>query len=205
MPLLGSWLAGPSSPGGEGGGFVPYENELLLELPLGVQLRADLVVKVEKLLEGLGLGGHDESNDVHQQLRHRVAIEHDGEDALHGFDLALVGAFLQLRPQLRHGRCAIGGAVLDQTPRVFEERHGGQLEAARPSCGGAVRRLAARYRGSRGGGQPWTDSELLGAAGPCVRFERKIVVSGFRRKRSSWVECRWKHWATWGAGASPAR
>ena len=85
----------------------------MLELPLGVQLWADLVVKVEKLLEGLGLGGHDKSNDVHQQLRHRIAVEHDGEDALHSLDLALVGPLLQLRPQLRHGWCAIGGAVLD--------------------------------------------------------------------------------------------
>lgn len=93
----------------------------MLELPASIKLRANLIIEVQKLLEGLGFGGHDESNDVHEQLRHGVAIEHDSEDGLHGLDLALVGALLELCTQLRHGR-NIGSIVLmDQAVGVLEE------------------------------------------------------------------------------------
>jgi hypothetical protein len=57
---------------------IPYQDELLLQLPLGVKLGADLVIEIEKLLEGLGLGWHDESDNVHKQLGHRIAVEHYG-------------------------------------------------------------------------------------------------------------------------------
>lgn len=101
----------------------------MFELPLSVELGADLVVEVEELLEGLGPGGHDEANDVHEQLRHGIAVEHNGQDALHGVDLGLVGAFLELGPQLGQGRCALGGTVLDQTVCIVEEGHGEQRAA----------------------------------------------------------------------------
>ena len=91
---------------------------------MGIQLGTYLVVEVQQLLQRLGLGGHDESDDMHEQLGHRVAVEHDGQDPLHGLDLALVGALLQLGAQVRE-RGNIGRVVLvHQAERMFEVRHG---------------------------------------------------------------------------------
>lgn len=106
---------------------LPDENHLLLELA-GIVLGADLIVEIEQLLEGLRLGRHDEADDVHQEGRHGVAVEHDGQDALHGLDLAIVGALLQLVLEIVDGG-DIGGIVhVDQAVRVLEEgRHDGQL------------------------------------------------------------------------------
>lgn len=103
---------------------IPDQDHLLLELPACVELRTDFVIEVEQLLERFGLGGHDETNDVHQKLRHGIAVEHDGENALHGLDLAFVGPLLQLVLEIDLGR-DIGRIVLvDQAVRVLEEgRH----------------------------------------------------------------------------------
>lgn len=94
MPLLGNVVSAIMQKAwdcAEGGArCVPDQNHLLLELPTSVVLGADLVVHVEQLLQGLALGGHDESNDVHEKLRHWVAIEHDGQDTLHCLLLAFV-------------------------------------------------------------------------------------------------------------------
>lgn len=104
---------------------VAYQDHLLLQLPGGVELGADLVVEVEQLLEGLRFGGHDEADDVHEQLWHWVSVQHDGEDSLHGANLAVVGALLELGPQLGHAG-DIGGIVLvHQAVRIVEE--GGHL------------------------------------------------------------------------------
>lgn len=79
---------------------IPDENHLLLQLAIGVQLWTYFIVKVQQLLEGLALGRHNESDDMHEQLWHRIAIEHYSEDALHGLLLALICALLQLVAQL---------------------------------------------------------------------------------------------------------
>ncbi len=71
------------------------------------------------------LGGHDEADDVHQERGHGVAVEHDGEHELHGLNLALIVALLQLHAQVRH-RGQVGRVVLvHQAVRILEEgRHG---------------------------------------------------------------------------------
>lgn len=102
-------------------GCVPDQDHLLFELAASIELGADLVVEVEQLLERLGFGGHDESDDVHEQLGHWIAVQHNCEDGLHGLDLALVGALLELRAQLGHGG-HIGGIVLvDQAVGILEK------------------------------------------------------------------------------------
>lgn len=46
----------------------PHQDHLLLELAVVVELRADLPVEVEELLDCFGLGRQDILNDGHQQL-----------------------------------------------------------------------------------------------------------------------------------------
>lgn len=132
---------------------VADQDHFLLQLSAGVELGADLIVEIKHLLEGLRLGGHDEANDVHEQLGHRVAIEHDGEDALHGLNLALIGTLLELRPQVGQGR-DIGSIVLvDQAVGVFEEaRHGGGV--MRADAGAHDSRVLRRRRTCSQGGEP---------------------------------------------------
>lgn len=84
-------------------GAEPDQDHLLLQLAAAVKFGTDLVIKVEKLLEGLVFRGHNKSNNVHEQGRHRVSVEHDGQDALHGLDLGLIGPLLQLIAQVGHG------------------------------------------------------------------------------------------------------
>lgn len=69
---------------------------------------------------------------MHEQLGHGIAVEHDGQDALHGLDLCLVGAFLELGPQLSEGGRALGGTVLDETVCIVEERHDGRSGGSEP-------------------------------------------------------------------------
>lgn len=130
------WDDGPQTTEGVGHGgservgCVPDQDHLLLELPTGVKLGADLVVEVEKLFQRLGLGGHDEADDVHQQCRHGVAVEHDGEDGLHSLNLGLVGTLLELGTQLVGGRDVGSIVLVDQAVGVVEE--------GRHDCGGVV-------------------------------------------------------------------
>lgn len=63
-------------------------------------LGAYFVVHVEKLLQGLALGGHDEADNVHEKRWHRVTIEHDDQDALHCLLLGFIAAFLKLRSEV---------------------------------------------------------------------------------------------------------
>lgn len=95
---------------------------------------------------------------MHQQLGHWVAIKHDGEDGLHGLDLALVGALLELIAKVI-GRRHIGSIVLmDQAVGAFEEsRHFGRLaDSSRSSSTHVVMgvagaaRTACRKRGRTG-------------------------------------------------------
>ena len=53
-------------------------------------------------------------NNVHKQRRHRVTIEHDGQDALHGLDLRIVGPLLELGPQVGHGGNVCSIVLVDQ-------------------------------------------------------------------------------------------
>lgn len=104
----------------------PDQDHLLLELAGRVELGTDLIVEVEQLLEGLVLGGHDEADDVHEQVGHRVAVEHDGQDALHRLDLCLVTALLELRAQVREGGHVGRIVLVHQAVSILEEaRHGG--------------------------------------------------------------------------------
>lgn len=84
------------------------------------------------------LGRHDESDDMHEQLRHWVTIEHDGEDVLHGFDLALVGTLFELCPELGHAGNVGRIVLVDQTVGILEEGHGD---------GGICGQVPARRRG----------------------------------------------------------
>lgn len=125
---------------------LPDQDHLLLKLPLSVQLRADLVVEIEKLLERLRLGRHDEADDVHQQLGHGVAVEHDGQDALHGLDLALVGALLKLGLEIGERR-DVGIVLVDQAVRILEEgRHRGPRGWYGPGQKVLVGRVAKKRR-----------------------------------------------------------
>jgi hypothetical protein len=45
---------------------LPNQNHLLLQLSVGVQLRADFVVEVQQFLQWLAFRGHDETNDMHE-------------------------------------------------------------------------------------------------------------------------------------------
>lgn len=101
---------------------VADQDHFLLQLAIGVELGANLVVKVQQLLQSLVLRGHDESNDVHEQVGHGIAIEHDRENALHGLDFALVGALLELRAQVREGGDVGGIVLVHQAVRIFQKR-----------------------------------------------------------------------------------
>ena len=48
-----------------GTAVVPNQNHFLLELAAAVKLGADFIVEIEKLLERLVLGRHNEANDMH--------------------------------------------------------------------------------------------------------------------------------------------
>ena len=125
---------------------LPDQDHLLLKLPLRVQLRADLVVEIEKLLERLRLGRHDEADDVHQQLRHGVAVEHDGQDALHGLDLGVVGALLKLGLDIGERR-DVRIVLVDHAVRILEEgRHGGPRWVYGPGQKVLVGRVARKRR-----------------------------------------------------------
>lgn len=114
-------MTSSSSSGSSSCRCVPDQDHLLLELAASVELGTDLVIEVEELLERLGLGGHDESDDVHEQLGHWIAVQHDCENRFHGLDLALVGALLKLCPQLGHGGDVGGIVLVDQAVGIFEE------------------------------------------------------------------------------------
>lgn len=97
MPLLGSLLASSSYIACFSISNIPHQYHLLLQLSSSIQLRTNLVVEIEELLQWFAFRGHDESYDVHKQLRHGVAIEHDGQDSFHGLHLCVVCALFQLR------------------------------------------------------------------------------------------------------------
>ena len=165
-------------------GCVPDQDHFLLELAASVELGADLVVEVEQLLERLGFGGHDESDDVHEQLGHWIAVQHDCEDGLHGLDLALVGALLELRAQLGHGG-NIGGIVLvDQAVRILEE--GGHVGG-----GGGVGSPTSFPRGVR-----LMAMLVLSALGPRARAAVAVDGGTWATRSSPWlmqstsVQCR---------------
>lgn len=62
---------------------------------------------------------------MHEKLGHRVAVQHDGQDALHSVDLALVRALLELQAQIGEGRDVGGIVLVDETIGIFQEgRHG---------------------------------------------------------------------------------
>jgi len=105
---------------------VPDQNHFLLELASSIVLGADLVVHVEELLQGLALRRHDEADNVHQKLGHRVAIEHDCQDALHCLLLCFIAALFKLCSEVLK-RWLIGCVVLmHQTVGIVQEsRHGG--------------------------------------------------------------------------------
>lgn len=78
------------------------------------------------------LGWHDESDNVHEQGRHWIPVQHDGEDSLHGLDFCLIGAFLQLHTQIRHGRHVGRVVLVDQAVRILEKPgHVGRRNASR--------------------------------------------------------------------------
>jgi len=58
---------------------------------------------------------------MHEKLRDRVAIEHDGENALHSFHLTLICPFLQLRPQLGHCRDVSRIVLVYQAIGILQE------------------------------------------------------------------------------------
>lgn len=113
---------GRNCEGNERASHEPDQDHFLLQLAIGVELGANLVVKVQQLLQSLVLRGHDESNDVHEQVGHGIAIEHDRENALHGLDFALVGALLELRAQVREGGDVGGIVLVHQAVRIFQKR-----------------------------------------------------------------------------------
>lgn len=103
------------------GPLLPDQNHLLLQLAVRVQLWTDFIVEVEQLLQRLALGGHNEADDVHEQIRHGVPVEHDGEDPLHGFDLGLIRSLLQLCLQVLL-RGLVGRVVqMDETVCAVQE------------------------------------------------------------------------------------
>lgn len=94
---------------------VPDQNHLLLELPGRIVLGTDFVIHVKELLQGLALGGHYEANNVHQELRHGITIEHDCQDTLHSLLLCFIATLLELCPKVLK-RGLVGRVVLvDQT------------------------------------------------------------------------------------------
>jgi hypothetical protein len=87
-------------------------------------LGADFVVYVQELLERLALGRHDKANDVHQQTRHWVSIQHDGQDSLHRLDFRLISAPFQLGLELLKSRLVRRVVLGDQTVGIVQEgRH----------------------------------------------------------------------------------
>lgn len=62
--------------------YPPDQYPLLAQLALGVVLGAHFEEEVHKLLQRLGLAGHDKSDNVHEQASLGVAIEHNREDLL---------------------------------------------------------------------------------------------------------------------------
>ena len=84
-------------------------------------LWADFVVHVKELLQGLALRWHNKANNVHQKLRHRVAIEHDGQDALHRLLLCFIGALLELCPEFLQRWLIRRVVLMYQTVRLIQE------------------------------------------------------------------------------------
>lgn len=129
-----------------GKGDLPDQNHLLLQLAAAVELGADLVVEVEELLERLVLRGHDKADDVHEKRRHRISVEHNGQDALHGLDLGLIGTLLQLHAQIGDGGDVGRIVLVDETVCILEEaRHLDECQ----------RRLAEKIGGGGGGCCKW--------------------------------------------------
>lgn len=116
--------------------YRPDQNHLLLQLPARIVLWAYLVVEVQQLLERLALARHDEPDDVHQQLRHRVAVQHDNQDPAHSVQLRFIGALFQLLLELLDRRLVRGIVEVHNRVRVFKERRhvcGGSLSLASSS------------------------------------------------------------------------
>ncbi|SRR6266480_3649714 len=55
---------------------------------------------------------------VLQQSRHRISVDHNGQDSLHCLYLALIRPFLQLAFEIRK-RSLVIVQIVDETPRVF--------------------------------------------------------------------------------------
>lgn len=111
-------------------GYVPDQNPFLLKLAIGVMLGADFVVQVQELFQRLALGRHDETDNVHEEAGHGVAIQHDSQDLLHRLDLCLVRALLKLSLELLQGGLVGGIVLVDKAVRVVQEgRHvAGKME-----------------------------------------------------------------------------
>lgn len=95
------------------------------------------VINVEELLQRLALGGHDESDDVHEKARHGVSVQHYGQDPLHRLYLRVVCPFLQLCLELLLRGLIRRVVLVDQAVCILEEgRHAEQLVAARRDASG---------------------------------------------------------------------
>lgn len=152
MPLLQNCQQERSSPQQRAANS-PNQDHFLLQFPVRVKFRAYLIVEVEKLLQRLALRRHNETNNVHEQLRHRVAIEHDCDDSPHGLLLGLVGAFLQLHLQVLQRRLVCRVVLVDQAVCVFEERRHG--------CWFLAMRYGTSVKGEGGSGAELAQSQSI--------------------------------------------
>jgi hypothetical protein len=66
-------------------------------------LWADLVIKIQQLLQWLALGWHNKSNDVHQKTGHWISIEHDRQYPLHSLDFGFISSLFELCSELLQG------------------------------------------------------------------------------------------------------
>jgi hypothetical protein len=78
-------------------------------------------------VQWLALARHNESNDWHEQRRQRVTTHHDCQNALHGFDLGFIVAFLYSCPI----SAALHATFISMSSRYAYLQHSPQLVGRR--------------------------------------------------------------------------
>jgi hypothetical protein len=104
----------------------PDENHLLLELSIGVRLRADLEVEMNELLELLVPGAHHIHDDGHKERIQGITIEHRKDDLSHGLDFDLVRALFDPLAQSLEPDLLIGIRLVDDGIASICGAHDGQ-------------------------------------------------------------------------------
>jgi hypothetical protein len=113
---------------------IPHQNHLLFQLSIGICLWTYFPVEVQQLFQWLALTRHDlqsegnrdsyEADDMHEESREWVTVEHDDKDFLHCLNFHVFIPLFQSVAEGLQVRGVVHGVLLvDNCPRSYRRRH----------------------------------------------------------------------------------